>query len=58
MSSPLPNAEVNVTLTKIRGRGKITLIEQPSIQNNYTAVVQVDDQAIAGSAWYEFTLDW
>jgi len=58
MSSPLPNAEVNVTLTKIRGRGKITLIEQPSIQNNYTAVIQVDDQAIAGSAWYEFTLDW
>jgi len=58
MPSPLPNAEVNVTLTKIRGRGNISLLEQPSAANNYTAVVQVDDQAIAGSAWYEFTLDW
>ncbi|HEV2233319.1 MAG TPA: peptidoglycan-binding domain-containing protein [Terriglobia bacterium] len=58
MSNPLPYSEINVTLTKVRGRGNITLLEQPSAANNYTAVVQVDDQAIAGSAWYEFTLDW
>lgn len=58
MSNPLPYREVNVTLSKVRGRGNITLLEQPNAANNYTAVVQVDDQAIAGSAWYEFTLDW
>ena len=58
LSNPLPISDINVTLAKVRGRGNITLLEQPNAANNYTAVVQVDDQAMAGSDWYEFTLDW
>ena len=49
---------IQVNLRKVRGRGQIELLEQPTASNYYTAVVQVDDQDASGSAWYEFTLDW
>jgi peptidoglycan hydrolase-like protein with peptidoglycan-binding domain len=58
LSSALPLRPIQVTLRKVRGRGQIRLLEQPAASNNYTAVVQVDDQDSSGSAWYEFTLDW
>lgn len=58
LSAALPYSPVQVTLNKVRGRGQIRLLEQPTASNNYTAVVQVDDQSQQGNAWYEFTLDW
>jgi len=58
LSAALPYSLVQLTMNKIRGRGQIRLLEQPTASNNYTAVVQVNDQAQQGSAWYEFTLDW
>lgn len=58
LSTSLPFGDVQVNLRKVRGRGQIRLLEQPTASNNYTAVVQVDDQADSGQAWYEFTLDW
>ncbi|HEV2349161.1 MAG TPA: peptidoglycan-binding domain-containing protein [Terriglobia bacterium] len=58
LSIALPFDEVQVNLNKVRGRGQIRLLEQPTASNNYTAVVQVNDQGTPGSAWYEFTLDW
>lgn len=56
--SSLPLRPVTVTLRKVRGRGDIRLLEQPSAANSYTAVVQVNDQGYQANAWYEFTLDW
>lgn len=58
LSAALPYSPVQVTMNKVRGRGQIRLLEQPTASNNYTAVVQVDDQSQQGNAWYEFTLDW
>jgi hypothetical protein len=58
LSAPLPLRPVQVSLRKVRGRGQIRLLEQPTASNNYTAVVQVNDQGESGNAWYEFTLDW
>ena len=58
LSTALPFADVQVNLRKVRGRGQIRLLEQPTASNDYTAVVQVNDQDTPGSAWYEYTLDW
>lgn len=58
LSAALPYSPVQVTMNKVRGRGQIRLLEQPTASNNYTAVVQVNDRAMPGSGWYEFTLDW
>jgi hypothetical protein len=58
LSTALPFDNVQVNLRKVRGRGQIRLLEQPTASNNYTAVVQVNDQGDSGRGWYEFTLDW
>jgi len=58
LSAALPYDEVQVNLRKVRGRGSIRVLEQPTASNNYTAVVQVNDQGDSGRGWYEFTLDW
>lgn len=58
LSAPFPLRPVQVSLRKVRGRGQIRLLEQPTASNNYTAVVQVNDDGESGNAWYEFTLDW
>ena len=56
-SSSLPNRRVNVRLTKIRGRGDIYIEQQPSRDNDFTAVIRIKDSK-GGADNYEFTLDW
>lgn len=56
--SPL---RVNVRLS--RGRGKVTVVQQPSEENDYTAIVEMrhetrDGRGIPGSDWMEFRLTW
>ena len=57
-SAPLPPAEVELRLEKIKGRGDIRILEQPTRRNDYTAVVRVDDQDHGGDDDYEFELSW
>ena len=56
-SAPLPSANVPVFLTKMRGRGDVTLVEAPSAWNNYTATVRIDDPE-GGTDSYAFRLHW
>jgi hypothetical protein len=56
-STNLPSRPVRVTLTRIEGRGQVTILEQPGPQNNYTAVVKIKD-ADDGASNYRFTLNW
>ena len=57
LNGQLPRRAVNVTLRRREGRGQITLIQQPSVMNNFTAVVQVYDVE-AGGDRYVFDLEW
>jgi hypothetical protein len=57
LPSPLPRNLVNIQLNKIRGRGRVELVEQPSSANNYTAVVLIEDPE-RGDDFYEFELTW
>lgn len=43
-SSPLPRNNVNVQVTKQDGRGDVTVIQQPSRQNNWTAIIEIRDK--------------
>jgi hypothetical protein len=49
----LPRREGTVTVQVLEGRGLVQVIEQPSISNGFTAVIQVRD-AIVGAAPYSF----
>ena len=46
-----------VRLTKKRGRGDIFIEQQPSRDNDFTAIVRIKDTR-GGADNYEFTLDW
>jgi hypothetical protein len=56
-SNSLPNRRVTVRLTKNRGRGDIFIEQQPSRENDFTAVIRIKDSR-GGADTYEFTLDW
>jgi hypothetical protein len=56
-TDPLPNAPVQVALAEVQGRGRVNLVQQPRPENNYTAVVRIDDSK-GGQSLYSFVLRW
>lgn len=56
-SNSLPNRRVTVRLTKNRGRGDIYIEQQPSRENDFTAIIRIKDTR-GGASEYEFTLEW
>jgi len=56
-SNSLPNRRVSVRLTKNRGRGDIYIEQQPSRENDFTAIIRIKDSR-GGADNYEFTLEW
>jgi len=57
VNAPLPSAPVHVWLSNVHGRGSVELVREPSIDNNYTAVIRVKD-ARSGPGTYSFNLNW
>jgi hypothetical protein len=57
LPQPLPARNLEVRLTKIRGRGKVEILNQPSAWNNYTVTVLIEDTQ-SGDDYYEFQLSW
>jgi hypothetical protein len=55
--SSLPNRRVTVRLTEKRGRGEIFIEQQPTRENDFTAVVRIRDTK-GGASEYAFTLEW
>jgi Flp pilus assembly protein TadG len=53
----LPNRRVTVRLTSKRGRGEIFIEQQPSRENDFTAIIRIKDTR-GGADNYEFTLEW
>jgi hypothetical protein len=56
-TSDLPEAEVPVSLRQLDGRGRVELIQAPSAENAYTAVVRIEDSD-RGDDTYAFELSW
>ena len=53
----LPYRRVTVRLTEKRGRGEIFIEQQPSRENDFTAVIRIRDTR-GGASDYAFTLEW
>jgi hypothetical protein len=56
-TNSLPPRRVSVNVVKRRGRGEVFIEQQPSRENDYTAVVRIRDPR-GGAAEYEFDLTW
>jgi RNA polymerase sigma factor (sigma-70 family) len=53
---PIPSAPMTVSIQKVRCRGDATIAQQLSAGNDFTTIVDFDDNNIAGAAWYQVTL--
>lgn len=56
-SDPLPRTPLNVELVVLDGRDRVRLIEEPRSNNDFTAVVRIDDRS-GGRDLYRFELRW
>ena len=56
-TSPLPRRAVTVEVKKLKGRGSVEIIQQPSRDNDYTAIIRIQDEK-GDAADYEFELSW
>jgi BON domain len=57
-SAPLPRSLVSLDLISTGGRGTIVIVQHPSPDNGYTAIVRIDDSGKGSDKRYEFTLRW
>ena len=53
----LPNSQVKLEINKKKGRGSAKVIQQPSAQNGYTAIVEIADTD-GGAKQYELEMYW
>lgn len=56
-SSPLPRREVSVRVDRLRGRGRVDIVQQPSASNGFTAVIRITDSE-RGADNYELEVSW
>lgn len=54
---PLPQQPVQARLSKLRGRGTVEIVRQPTADNRYTLTVLIEDPA-GGDDLYEFEVTW
>jgi len=58
MLRPLPaRADLTPMIQKVRGRGRVAIVESPSDKNNYRLIFEIDDPE-PGADYYEIELDW
>jgi hypothetical protein len=55
--SPLPARPMNVELNRVQGRDEIRIIEQPSAQNGYRLVFEINDDS-GGDDFYQVQARW
>ena len=53
----LPRRDVQVVVTDSYGRGSVSVVQQPSSSNGYTAVIRVNDPR-SGYGAYRFDVSW
>ncbi len=53
----LPATTTSVSVRKIKGRGKVNVVQQPDRSNGYTAIIQIEDKD-SGANNYELEVSW
>ncbi|MGC9972650.1 MAG: hypothetical protein ABSE56_18875 [Bryobacteraceae bacterium] len=56
-NQPLPESRQEVRLEVVEGRGRVHILEQPRLDNNYTLSVSIEDRQ-PGSSWYSLAFYW
>ena len=53
----LPNRNVNLRIDQRSGRGSISVVQQPSAWNGYTAIIRINDSR-SGASYYDLEAYW
>ena len=56
-TSPLPRRRNTVRANKLNGRGTVRVLQQPSRENDFTAVIEIKDSS-GGARMYEIEVLW
>lgn len=56
--SALPASDITVTLNQLDSPGLVTILEQPTLSNDYSLTVQFDDYYRGGASWYNIELSY
>ena len=56
-TSPLPHRRITVRVNKLNGRGTVRVLQQPSRENDFTAVIEIKDSS-GGARQYEIEVLW
>jgi hypothetical protein len=58
LSVPLPAMDQTISLTPIQARGSASIVQQPSAANDFTAIIQFDDDPAGGPATYDVRVNY
>lgn len=56
-TTPLPDSPVNVNVAKKKGRGSSKVIQQPTADNDFTAIIEIYDNG-GGAREYQLEISW
>lgn len=48
----------SVLLKVVEGRGSVRIVQQPDTKNNFTLIIELDDNSLDGADWYEVHLNY
>ena len=54
----LARTNQRVWMDFVQARGRISVIQQPNAGNDYTLILEMDDNPFDGAAWYEINLNY
>jgi hypothetical protein len=54
----LAGTNQRVWLDVVQGRGKVSVVQQPDADNDFTLIVELDDDEFDGAEWYEVNLNY
>jgi hypothetical protein len=57
VNPPLPSQDMTVVLREIQVRQEVSVIQQPSAANDYTLIIEFNDNQPGGAAWYTVEFD-
>jgi len=55
---PLPSTDMTLSLKEIQVRDQVSIVEQPSAGNNYTLIIEFNDNSSGGADWYTIEFDF
>lgn len=57
LGSSLPRRDVRLEIAHLDGRGKVSIVQQPSVWNGYVAVIRIEDRR-SGYGGYSLDVRW